>query len=140
MTPNSNGAPYLTWIYLLVGSIGLGLHADPSMACTTVVFETNQELFRKAVLVYEGVALELQHHFAVERVWRGPHRETVALTWPIEHLDSCEGHQATVVGKRYLLPSGVMSRRRAMSSHARPVRIRSLFRRGGFGISGKLTP
>lgn len=103
MTPVSNRAPCLTWIYLLVGSGFLGLHADPSRACTTVVFESNQELFRKAVLVYEGVALERHHHFAVERVWRGSHRETVALTWPVEHHDFCEGHQATVVEKRYLL-------------------------------------
>ena len=68
-----------------------------------MVVEANQKLFRDAVLVYEAVALQEQHHFAVERVWRGPERERVVLTWPTEHLHSCRGHQPTAPGKRYLL-------------------------------------
>lgn len=80
-----------------------GFPGSPANACAVMIIESNQELFRDAVVVVEAEALETQHHFKVEHVWRGPELETLALTWPLKHLNFCQGHQPTIPGERYLL-------------------------------------
>lgn len=85
-------------------SLGLGgLPSSPANACAIMIIESNQELFRDAVVVVEAEALDTQQNFKVELAWRGPELDTLSLTWPLERLNLCEGHQPTVPGERYLV-------------------------------------
>lgn len=99
---NRSKCKALVPVFILVAA-ALAICVDPATACMTVFVESNQELFREAVLVYEAEALEAQHQFVVKQTLRGPKRERVVLTWPGQRLDLCEGHQATVPGEKYLV-------------------------------------
>jgi hypothetical protein len=91
------------WLTLALASLAALLAAAPSAACPLTVIPLNQELFRDAARIYEGVALDESFRFRVEKVWRGPEAETVHLPWAARNVHGCVGQDPAIPGRRYLI-------------------------------------